>query len=89
MSHHVLKCWPGLFDDVVCGEKRFEVRRNDRGFDAGDVLQLREWRPDTRSFSGRVTHVRVTYILHTAPGLQFGFVVMGIEPCEVPFDGTR
>lgn len=43
---HVLKVVPPYFDAIVSGAKTFEVRRNDRGYQCGDVLSLREWHPD-------------------------------------------
>jgi hypothetical protein len=42
---HELKIWPQYFDAVMTGRKNFEVRKNDRGFQAGDVVILREWDP--------------------------------------------
>jgi hypothetical protein len=40
---HQLKTWPSYFQPVWTGEKTFEVRFNDRGYQAGDVLDLREY----------------------------------------------
>lgn len=42
---HVLKAWPEPFAAVVRGVKRFEVRKDDRGFEVGDRLVLREYEP--------------------------------------------
>ncbi len=42
---HDLKCWPEYFEAIRSGTKTFEVRLNDRGFLAGDVLHLHEWDP--------------------------------------------
>lgn len=35
---HILKTWPQYFDAVKSGEKTFEGRRNDRGFQNGDTV---------------------------------------------------
>lgn len=40
MVEHVLKTLPDYFDAVARGEKTFEVRRDDRGFQKGDILVL-------------------------------------------------
>lgn len=37
---HVLKTWPTYWDAVARGEKTFEVRKNDRFFQCGDVVDL-------------------------------------------------
>jgi len=42
---HVLKEWPEYFAEVVQGRKHYEIRLNDRGFEVGDLLLLREYRP--------------------------------------------
>lgn len=44
---HELKIWPQFFEPVVGGQKTFEIRKNDRGFQNGDVVILREWDPTT------------------------------------------
>jgi Domain of unknown function (DUF3850) len=43
---HELKVWPPYFDQIAAGVKTFDVRRNDRGFQVGDVLILHEWNPE-------------------------------------------
>lgn len=76
---HELKCWPDFFQAIVDGDKTFEVRRNDRGFQAGDVLRLREHDPKkvSHNYTGAETHKRVTYVL-SGWGIEPGFVVMGL-----------
>lgn len=37
---HELKTLPAYFDAVERGEKTFEVRRDDRGFQKGDIVRL-------------------------------------------------
>jgi len=64
---HELKCWPPWFQDVQDGKKTFEVRKNDRGYKVGDILMLREWKPETKTYTGRICNVKVTYIM---PGVQ-------------------
>lgn len=42
---HRLKSWPRFFEAVRSGEKTFEYRINDRGFQKGDIIVLCEWDP--------------------------------------------
>ena len=75
---HELKTWPEYFGAVLSGEKTFEIRNNDRDFQVGDVLALREWCPDIGKYTGRALDVCVTYITgHEQPD---GQVVMAIAP---------
>ena len=43
MAEHELKVWPEFWPALASGEKTFELRKDDRGFRAGDILWLREW----------------------------------------------
>lgn len=85
---HDLKIERVFFDDVDDGRKRFEVRRNDRGFAVGHLLRLREWWDDRQEYTGREVTVRVGYVLHQTPDrcLLPGVVVMGIERLEATAD---
>ena len=42
MQTHELKTWPEYFEAVKDGTKNFELRKDDRGFKAGDHLVLAE-----------------------------------------------
>lgn len=44
--NHELKIWPQFYAAVKDGRKTFEVRENDRAFQAGDTVTLREWDPN-------------------------------------------
>ena len=78
---HALKIYPEYFEAVRIGEKRFELRDNDRDFRVGDYLALNEW--DNKQYTGRTELVKVTYILNPNEFMscQGNFVVMSIELC--------
>ncbi|MTD42482.1 DUF3850 domain-containing protein [Erwinia sp. CPCC 100877] len=74
---HELKILPQYFDAVVSGRKRFEIRKNDRDYQVGDLLILNEW---DNGFTGDLYKAQVTYITDYAQ--QEGYVVIGIVPWE-------
>ena len=76
---HYLKTWPEPFEAMRAGRKTFELRKNDRGFAVGDMLDLQEWEPGPMRYTGRSILVRVTYILHGGRfGLPEELCVMGV-----------
>lgn len=76
---HDLKTWPEFFVAVWNNEKHFEMRKDDRGYQAGDTLLLREW-SKAKGYTGRAVRVEVPYLLGGEwPGLERGYVVMSIE----------
>lgn len=79
MNAHDLKCWPEPFQAIKDGRKTFEFRRNDRDYQSGDVLRLREYDPNTQAYSGDMVAVMVTYILDNGFGLPDGYVIMSIK----------
>ena len=89
MAEHELKTWPNQFRAILDGRKCFEVRHNDRDFDVGDTLLLKEYDPSpyssekylgVRGYTRRELRVRVTYMLHGGQfGLPANMCVMSIE----------
>lgn len=59
---HVLKCWPGQFEDIVQGDKPFTVRKDDRDFKTGDTVVLVEYDPETKQHTGRSTTRTIGYL---------------------------
>lgn len=81
LTVHELKTWPEYFREVGLGRKRFELRRNDRGFEPGHYLLLREWSP-CEGYSGAEQYACVKYVLDGGDGslgLEVGFVIMSID----------
>jgi uncharacterized protein DUF3850 len=49
MTVHELKCIQPYFRDMWHGHKTFDIRKNDRNFQLGDILHLREYYPPTEN----------------------------------------
>lgn len=78
IKFHELKTIPPFFEQVYTGLKTFELRKNDRDFRVGEMLQLREYEPTTKQYSGRYVWKKIIYILKDFEGLADGFVILGI-----------
>jgi hypothetical protein len=81
---HELKCLGDFFEPVIRGEKKFELRKDDRGFAAGDTLHLREWSP-RKGYSGRDAKAEVLYLVGGPLfGLRKNYVCMSIDLTQSP-----
>lgn len=79
MTIHELKILPEYYDAVRCGDKRFEIRKNDRNFHSGDILRLKEW--DGEKYTGEELDAFVRYVLYGTDeyGLSEGYCIMSID----------
>jgi hypothetical protein len=96
-SEHELKTWPVYFNRLVSGEKTFEVRLNDRGFQAGDTLRLREYDKDkdhecdrqdctNNRWTGRELRFHIGFA-YTGVGVAENYIVMSLLPIERSSEG--
>jgi hypothetical protein len=97
---HELKCHPEPYQAVKRGDKPFEFRKDDRGFNVGDTLWLREWDPkrgydfyipelpESNSYTGDECRRLVTYIIREGFGIPEGYCIMGFgHPPSLSVDG--
>ena len=59
---HELKSWVGLFEPLFTGEKTHELRVMDRDYKVGDKCLLREYKPESKEYTGREVVLQITYI---------------------------
>lgn len=59
------KVWPEYFNQILSGEKTFELRLADWECKAGDILVLKEWNPENKEYTGREVEKEITYVLKT------------------------
>lgn len=82
MKIHEIKIEQEYFEYVISGKKKFEIRKNDRNYEVGDILRLKETAKDGESsyYTGDIYLAKIIYITDYAQ--QDGYVVMGIAPVE-------
>lgn len=93
MKLHNLRILPKYYEKVLSGEKTFEIRKDDRGFEVGDKLILKEYIPGYRDltgfeeviidekYTGREVQKEISYVLKDAEvyGLKRGFCILAIK----------
>lgn len=68
-----------FFKAIETGEKTFEIRENDRGFQRGDFIRFKVKPDDPMEPSYKVDALyEITYVL-SGWGLENGFVALGIR----------
>lgn len=89
MSVHELKTDSALFAPVALNTKRFEIRKDDRGFAVGDTLRLRETASTGAEmaagaelkYTGRHCFRCVTHIMRgPCYGLLEGWALLSVRP---------
>ncbi len=74
---HEIKIAASYYDDVTSGRKRFELRKNDRGYKVGDTLKMLEFEDGKRT--GRIIDADIIYMLEDYAGLEDGYCILGID----------
>ena len=85
--NHELKIWPQYFSRVKDGSKTFEVRENDRGYQPGDTVFLREWDPALETHTEELPIGRVDK--WTAPRGYTGHSLQFTIGYVLPIDSSR
>ena len=84
IARHNLKCWTPYYHAILSGEKKFDVRWDDRGFQKGDFVVLEQYElgrgyvcdPDDNipySFEKKIEYI----LTGGAFGIEPGYVVLG------------
>lgn len=74
---HQLKINPSSFIDVVNGIKKAELRKNNRLFQVGQVIQLNEF--DGQKLTGSFIQVKITHILQDSIHIPDDLAMLSIE----------
>ncbi|CAO0822454.1 putative DUF3850 domain-containing protein [Desulfarculales bacterium] len=90
-KQHELKEWPEFFVHTLSGRKKFQLRLNDRDFQVGDELLIKEWdnkgeygspaeKTEPVGYTGRAVVLRVDYIMRSEDtrGVESKFVPIAL-----------
>ena len=77
IKEHEIKILPQYFEDANKRIKTFELRKDDRDYQVGDIVTLREWNGE--EYTGQMIFVRIKYVLRDCPeyGLKDGYCIFG------------
>lgn len=75
---HQIRLLTKYFDDVLSGKKSFELRKNDRDYKVGDILEMTEFKDGKNT--GRMARMIVTYFLDGFTGIEDGYCILGTAP---------
>lgn len=81
MKIHRVKCFERWFAEVTTGLKPFEIRKNDRDYQVGDLLELNETKDG--EYSARAALYKITSVMPSEDfpdGIKAGYAVLGIQP---------
>lgn len=88
MRVHNLKILNDFADAVVMGEKPFEIRENDRGYQKGDYIKFRaidnNGTPNPHCINDKL--YLITFVMN-GWGIKTGYVVLGIKESDGSNDG--
>jgi hypothetical protein len=76
MTEHTVKSWTSFFQAIKAGDKKHDLRKDDRNFQLGDVLILQEYDPFKGEYSGEECRVKITYITGRATPCAFSSAVL-------------
>lgn len=73
---HKLKLAKMFFNDMQTGRKPFDLQKNDREYQLGDVIEYREM--DNGEPTGRILEKEIIYILEGFAGLTEGWCILAL-----------
>ena len=74
---HQIRIGTTFFDDAAAGVKPFTIRKNDRNYKVGDILEKMEF--DEGKYTGRSLRQEVVYMLEDYAGIVEGYCIMGLK----------
>lgn len=88
---HKLKCNPVCFQATMDKEKTFEIRKNDRHFQKGDIVIMEEFEIDGHKYTGRQLQFEIGFVTNYAQCENYVVLsCLNIEPRntdKINYDG--
>lgn len=78
---HFVKSWAHFFDAIAVGEKKHDLRKNDRDYKVGDVLRLQRYDNINGRYTGAELEQKVTYITNNQFPCAFSSAVLPNDYC--------
>ena len=76
---HELKIWPQYYELVKSDIKPWEIRKNDRNYQIGDIIRFKEFDPKTNQYTGRNFVRRIMFLFkQDGFGLQKGYCIFNV-----------
>jgi hypothetical protein len=79
MKVHVLKTVNPYFEEATQEKKPWELRKNDRDYNAGDYIISREYSAELDKYSNRFMVGEILFILENFPGIEKGYCILTIK----------
>lgn len=79
MKTHELKINQQYLKLIIDGRKNWEVRKNDRNFKEGETIIVKEYLPETNSYTGREAEGTILYVFSTNEMLKPGYVILSVK----------
>lgn len=79
---HELKIYHKYMIKIINRLKTFEIRKNDRDYKEGDILQLKEIEDDIDEYTGYEIFVKIEYI-HKGLGMENNYICMAIKEVKI------
>ena len=73
---HVVKHWPKYHRSVVSGETTSQLRKDDRDYQIGDEMLMREYNSELDIYTGSTCRVLITDALRGIEGLMPGYCLL-------------
>lgn len=82
---HMIKIQPCYLFHIMEGIKPFEIRKNDRDYQAGDIIRFLPLEDENYSIYAKYPSIpdfKILYVLADFNGLQQNHVALTIKPME-------